>query len=90
MAESADETGTITASPPIITTGINNEVNKKTYKFQKAFAMNVESKLLEYQLTKNREFNIALVRTWVHTLPWQFVYFYLTPKEFHDIQSCNH
>lgn len=45
---------------------------------------------MEYSLVKHRDYEIAKVRTWIHTLPWQFCYFYLTPKEFHDIQMCNH
>lgn len=77
-------------SPPFIANGINNPTNKKTYVFKKSFAFNFEAKLLQIQNLKEKGYEIGEVKTWIHTLPWQFIYFYLTPKEFHDIQSCNH
>lgn len=74
----------------IITTGVKNSENSKIYTFEKAFAFNVQSELLKYKLKQTREYETAEILTWVHTLPWQYIYFYLTPKEFHDIQTENH
>lgn len=45
---------------------------------------------MEYQRKPHMNAIIAAVKTYIHTIPWQYLYFYLTPKEFHDIQQCNH
>lgn len=86
------DTAATTNSPPVVTTGVKNTENIKTFTFKKVFAFNFESRLLEYvRDNKNHpDYVIAFIKTYVHTLPWQYIYFYLTPKEFHDIQSGNH
>lgn len=77
-------------SVPLITTGTNNSANTNSYSFCKKFAFNFESTLLQFEKSKAQDYIVAHIKTWIHTLPWQFIYFYLTPKEFSDLQKNNH
>jgi hypothetical protein len=52
------------------------------------------SNKLEYKMvenTLNRMTNKAVdIKTYVHSLPWQKLYFYITENEYHDIRKIHH
>lgn len=77
----------------IIATKTGNSTQGHTYTFKKRFVFNVESKKLQYSLKGNRindKVQRVIIKTYIHSLPWQYLYFYLTSKEFNDIKQTNH
>lgn len=77
----------------IIASGTDNQVQKHTYSFKKRFVWNVESKKLQFTVSKNRfKDNVqrTTIKTYIHSIPWQYLWFYLTSKEFMDIKQTNH
>lgn len=75
---------------PIIDHGVSNSTNVNKFTFSKKFNFNISS--TKYQYFK-RELNDGTQMgciTYVHSLPWHYLYFYLTEKEFEDVKKISH
>lgn len=79
--------------PNIVTQGIDNDMNKKEFKFKKMFNFHIKSTLCTYKkeaagpASSNGKISI---RTFIHSLPWDKLFMYLTQKEYDDIIETNH
>lgn len=83
----------ISSSNNIIAGITENGKNINECKFTKRFLWNVESKKLQYQVHRSRinaHVQRATIKTYIHSLPWQYIWFYLTSKEFEDVKATNH
>lgn len=77
----------------VIATSVTNTTQTHSYSFKKRFLFNIEAKKLQYTLKENRlnkDITRVIVKTYINSLPWQYLYFYLTSKEFNDIKQTNH
>lgn len=77
----------------VIDGGVSNTSNTNTFSFSKKFNFNIKSTKLQYKKTissATSEYGGTLIITYVHSLPYQMLYFYLTEKEFNDMRSINH
>lgn len=74
----------------VIDHGVTNSANVNSYSFKKKFNFNIRSHKYEASYKKTGTEGRVAFRTYIHTLPWQYLYFYLTKKEFQDIKKINH
>uniref|UniRef100_A0A2A4J3C3 Phospholipase A2-like domain-containing protein n=1 Tax=Heliothis virescens TaxID=7102 RepID=A0A2A4J3C3_HELVI len=70
----------------IIGTGVQNHNNVHKFQFKKKFTFALESTKAVYTKS-DKELNYT---TYIHSLPWQYVYFYLTEKEYDDMTKVFH
>lgn len=70
----------------IIGTGVQNHNNVHKFQFKKKFTFAIESTKATYtKSTTDFQYN-----TYIHSLPWQYVFFYLTEKEYDDMTKIFH
>lgn len=66
--------------------GVRNNVNVHHFQFRKKFTFAIQSTKAEY--SKNNADTVY--KTYIHSLPWQYLYFYLTEKEYQDMTTIFH
>lgn len=80
----------MTSENKIIDKGVNNEENVLTYSFVKKFNLNISSTKYQYNVhTVDDETCLDLI-TFVHSIPWQYIWLYMTEKEFEDVKKTAH
>lgn len=84
---------TMATMPNVIANGVDKEMNKKTFKFKKMFNFHIKSTLCTYLKeipSANATNGKIAIKTFIHTLPWDKIFMYLTHKEYDDIVEGNH
>lgn len=66
--------------------GVSNNANVHSFQFRKKFTFAIESTKATY--TKDN--SNTVYKTYIHSLPWQYLYFYLTEKEYYDMCAIFH
>lgn len=70
----------------IIGGGVQNSQNVHSFQFRKKFTFAIKSTKAEY--TKKQ--GTLTYNTYIHSLPWQYIYFYMTEKEYNDMTRVFH
>lgn len=79
--------------PTIVANGINNGMNKKTFTFKKMFNFHIKSTLCTYfkeEPSAAAANGRTIIKTFIHTIPWDKLFMYITHKEYDDILETNH
>lgn len=79
----------VPGSGPIIDSGVSNAKNTHSYAFTKKFNLNIKSHKYQFKKVSGTNGVEVSFTPYVHSLPWNFLYFYLTEKEFDDIRATN-
>lgn len=91
--EATMEAGLSGMGPSIIANGVDNQMNTKTFRFKKMFNFHIKSTLCTYKKEEpsasSSNGKIA-IKTFIHTLPWNKLFMYITHKEYDDILETNH
>lgn len=66
--------------------GVVNSENVHKFQFRKKFTFAIESTKALYTKTNDKTEYI----TYIHSLPWQYIFFYMTPKEYQDMTTIFH
>lgn len=77
----------------VIDGGVTNKPNVNTFHFAKKFNFNMKStklKMEKYACSASKKYGKVSIVTYIHSLPWQYAFFYLTEKEFEDMCCINH
>lgn len=90
-AEAADESSKMDGGgggnvSSIIGTGVQNHHHTHTFQFKKKFTFAIKSTKAAY----TKDAKILTYKTYIHSLPWQFIYFYMTEKEYTDMTKVFH
>lgn len=83
--ESSMDTGAGNVSS-IIGTGVQNAHNTHSFQFRKKFTFAIKSTKAVF----NKKADAVIYKTYIHSLPWQMIYFYLTEKEYTDMTKVFH
>lgn len=70
----------------IIGGGVENSENVHSFQFRKKFTFAIESTKALY----TKDSGTTVYNTYIHSIPWQYLYFYLTEKEYKDMCSIFH
>lgn len=66
--------------------GVQNNANVHSFQFRKKFTFAIESTKATY----TKDGSKTIYKTYIHSLPWQYLYFYLTEKEYKDMCGIFH
>lgn len=70
----------------IIGGGVMNKAHNHSFQFKKKFTVAIASTKATYDKTNSKvEYN-----TYVHSIPWQMIYLYMTDKEYADMTTVFH
>lgn len=85
-----DQDGNDMEMPPnvssVIGTGVQNHKHVHKFEFKKKFTFAIESTKANYTKSNDE----LIYDTYIHSLPWQYLYFYLTEKEYEDMTKIFH
>lgn len=70
----------------VIGSGVTNSENVHSFQFRKKFTFAIESTKACYDKNSSN----VKYKTYIHSLPWQYLYFYLTEKEYSDMTTIFH
>lgn len=70
----------------VIGTGVQNTNNVHKFQFKKKFTFAIESTKATYTKSASE----LVYNTYIHSMPWQYIYFYLTEKEYDDMTKIFH
>lgn len=70
----------------VIGAGVQNNKHVHKFQFRKKFTFAIQSTKAAYT-KKGNDFTYT---TYIHSLPWQYIYFYLTEKEYTDMTKVFH
>lgn len=70
----------------VVGTGVQNSHHTHSFQFKKKFTFAIISTKAVYEKTDA----LMLYKTYIHSLPWQYMYFYLTEKEYLDMTKVFH
>lgn len=70
----------------VIGGGVRNNAHTHKFQFRKKFTFAIESTKATYDKTGDH----TTYKTYIHSLPWQYIYFYLTEKEYMDMTTIFH
>lgn len=73
-------------SSSVIGGGVRNTPNVHSFQFKKKFTFAIESTKATY----TKDATNCVYNTYIHSLPWQYLFFYLTEKEFDDMTTIFH
>jgi len=84
------DTPTAMSLSNIVDRGVENATNTATVTYKKKFNFNIKSTKCSTTWQETTLGKRIKCFTYVHSLPWQFAWFYMTKKEFRDLQTTNH
>lgn len=70
----------------VIGGGVQNSINVNKFQFRKKFTFAIKSTKAMYT-KKNGELTY---NTYIHSIPWQYIYMYMTEKEYYDMTRMFH
>lgn len=70
----------------VIGGGVQNKENVHSFQFKKKFTFAIESTKANY----TKDGHTTTYNTYIHSLPWQYLFFYLTEKEYGDMCTIFH
>lgn len=70
----------------VIGTGVQNRHHTHSFQFKKKFTFAIVSTKAVYDKTTD----YMKYKTYIHSLPWQYMYLYLTEKEYNDMTKVFH
>lgn len=76
----------------VIDGGVSNTSNNLNFQFNKKFNLNIKSTKLRYTKRKAAVGSpgVVNIETFVHSLPWQKIWMYMTEKEYNDVTHLSH
>lgn len=70
----------------VIGGGVQNSINVNKFQFRKKFTFAIKSTKALYTKRSNE----LTYNTYIHSLPWQYIYMYMTEKEYYDMSRMFH
>lgn len=75
---------------PIIDHGVTNPTNINRWNFRKKFNFNIKSTKYQYFKKDLNDGTQVMCNSYIHSIPYHQLFFYITEKEFDDIVKTNH
>lgn len=70
----------------VIGQGVQNHNNVHKFQFKKKFTFAIASSKASYNKTSTE----LIYETYIHSIPWQYIYLYMTEKEYDDMTKVFH